>query len=93
VAQGACIILLYYFDGDLCRCTQRIFSSESIRLSANQQQRGYTTAFWISNLADGLAKCRAKGIYHRDIKPDNVLLNANGQSLFTDFGFADRAVL
>ncbi|KAI8055246.1 kinase-like domain-containing protein [Syncephalis plumigaleata] len=93
VAQGACLVLPYYLDGDLRHCTQRIFSNESTRLFANQQQRDHTIALWISNLADTLAKCHAKGIYHRDIKPDNLLLNANGLPLFTDFGFADKAAL
>jgi len=36
----------------------------------------------------GLAECHRMGVYHRDIKPDNILLNENFQLKIVDFGLA-----
>ncbi len=41
-------------------------------------------------VADALTHAHARGILHRDIKPDNLLL-ADGHALVADFGIA-RAV-
>lgn len=39
-------------------------------------------------ICEGLAKLHARGIIHRDIKIDNILLNADGRPKITDFGIA-----
>ncbi|MDH3198818.1 MAG: serine/threonine protein kinase [Candidatus Krumholzibacteria bacterium] len=43
------------------------------------------------DVARGLGYAHAQGIIHRDIKPGNVLLRADGSAVLTDFGIA-RAV-
>jgi serine/threonine protein kinase len=46
----------------------------------------------VREIADALAYAHAKGVIHRDIKPDNILLSADtDRAMVTDFGIA-RAI-
>jgi serine/threonine protein kinase len=47
---------------------------------------------WLSPLLDGLKTIHAAGFLHRDIKPDNIFLQTNGNPILIDFGAARNAL-
>ncbi|KAK3381342.1 kinase-like domain-containing protein [Podospora didyma] len=48
--------------------------------------------FWISELGCALKYIHGQGIIHRDVKPDNVLLDADGHVHLTDFNVASDVI-
>lgn len=45
---------------------------------------------FIEQVASGLQYLHKRGIVHQDMKPDNVLVNADGQYLIIDFGISTK---
>ncbi|MDH5264805.1 MAG: protein kinase [Betaproteobacteria bacterium] len=43
-------------------------------------------------LLDGIGKVHAAGFLHRDIKPDNIFMRADGKPVLIDFGSARHAI-
>ncbi|KAH0579767.1 hypothetical protein H2248_002604 [Termitomyces sp. 'cryptogamus'] len=46
------------------------------------------TRYYIAQLADALAYIHSKGVMHRDVKPENLLLDAHFRLALADFGTA-----
>jgi len=42
----------------------------------------------IHAITEGVAYCHANGVIHRDLKPDNILVNADGAPIIIDFSLA-----
>jgi hypothetical protein len=42
----------------------------------------------VTEIASGLEVAHGMGLVHRDVKPENILLDQNGQAKLTDFGIA-----
>jgi eukaryotic-like serine/threonine-protein kinase len=58
------------------------------RLSSGEPLPADEAARIANEIASGLAHAHARGLVHRDVKPGNVLFDAEGAAKITDFGVA-----
>lgn len=42
----------------------------------------------LRTIADSLGYAHSRGVFHRDVKPENILFRENGDAVLTDFGIA-----
>jgi len=74
---GHSFIVLQYIEG------------ETLATKFKHQQPDLREAMAIAaQVADALSEAHARGIIHRDIKPDNIMLTTRGQVKVLDFGLA-----
>ena len=78
--DGQTFIAMAYYEGGTLR--ERIDSGS---LTTEK------TVAIASQIASGLARAHEKGIVHRDIKPQNILLTRDGEAKIIDFGLAKLA--
>jgi eukaryotic-like serine/threonine-protein kinase len=74
-----CLVARYMTGGSLA---DRLARTPGGRLAPDEAIRAGR------EIADALAHAHAHGIVHRDVKPDNVWLDADGEAALGDFGIA-----
>ena len=77
-------------DGDDRFFTMELVEGESLgtRMAREQRLSSEATIAIALEVCAGLGAAHRAGVVHRDLKPDNVLLAADGRVVLTDFGIA-----
>jgi eukaryotic-like serine/threonine-protein kinase len=66
-----------------------LLEGESLRHRLSRGRLPLRTALDLAvQIAEGLAAAHARGIVHRDVKPDNIFLTSAGRAKLLDFGIA-----
>jgi serine/threonine-protein kinase len=81
-ADGVCFFTMPFVDGETLRA----------RLHADGPLSARDTLLIARDIADALGHAHGRGVVHRDVKPENVLISADGAQLM-DFGFASAPSL
>jgi eukaryotic-like serine/threonine-protein kinase len=79
--EGSAFIVMEYFPGGTV--ADRLRSDDPIPVP--------TVLTWLDETASALDHAHRAGIVHRDVKPANLLLDANGRLAVGDFGIARMA--
>lgn len=75
-----CFVIEYVPGGDLY---QQIFELDNFSLTSS------TIVLYLAELVLGIEELHSQGIVHRDIKPQNILIDNSGHLKLTDYGLSD----
>jgi eukaryotic-like serine/threonine-protein kinase len=80
--------LAFGYHGNLPYLVMEFVEGESLgaRLEREQRLPEAEAKRIIAQVANGLQRAHKKGMVHRDVKPDNILLNSDGQAKLADLG-------
>ncbi len=81
-SEGQYFIAMEYIDGASLKAILEEHKSKGKFLPLEQ------VLDYAAQMAEGLSKAHGKGIVHRDIKSDNVMVTAEGRLKIMDFGLA-----
>lgn len=76
-------------DGDTVFIVSEFVEGQTLEDRRQQSAVEQRTAVeWAKSLAEALAYAHAEGVVHRDVKPQNVMLDKSGRAQLMDFGLA-----
>ena len=76
------LVFEYCENGDLNKYMWKRTNKESDPLSKQEVKR------MLKQVLEGLAHCHANRVFHRDLKPHNLLIDEEGNVKIADFGLA-----
>jgi serine/threonine protein kinase len=82
-ANGTAYLVMNYYEGVTL---QRYLASKGGKISVEQSLKIFMPVL------DALKEVHAAGILHRDISPDNLLIDKSGRVILIDFGAARQAM-
>jgi serine/threonine protein kinase/formylglycine-generating enzyme required for sulfatase activity len=75
-------------DGSVFIVSKLIEGQDLSRLMKSQRLPHGQSAELVAQIADALDYAHVRGVVHRDVKPKNILINADGTPVLADFGLA-----
>ena len=76
-------------EGDSCYLVSQYVEGRNLDTQLKQDRLNVVAAAaLIAQLADALQHAHERGIWHRDVKPANILLDTGGKPYLADFGLA-----
>jgi serine/threonine-protein kinase len=82
VADGRPYLVMEYVDGQSLRTLLELRGRLTVRSAINL----------VAHIADAVSCAHGQGIFHADLRPENVLLARQGMPKVVDFGISDVAV-
>ena len=72
----------------LLAIVQEFIDGSDLRAQQTTMTNHQVIATLVAKIAEALAYAHRRGVYHRDLKPGNILLDKQGNPYITDFGLA-----
>ena len=87
-ANGTAYIVMEYIEGQTLGSQIDEFKNESGQGMFNEKEM----LFVLQPIISGLKQLHRANVYHRDLKPDNIMLREKGSPVLIDFGASKEAI-